>query len=217
MHLEGTIKAKDGDTAAIGCDPSRHKGGLGEPDPQSGRDWLTTWTAMRKRLVPLTSVVARFSEALDCETVTADDFEVDGSAPNAVTCDGMNVYLDVDELDSNETPDVSVAEGAVTDSAGNAIGADEEVESKDGIPAGISVTVEGTASGDRPVTTKTITVTVTSDERMKGRPTVDIRKVGDDYTLGATTLGGEATSTGTENEWSIEKSLTKPRACTTCT
>ena len=155
----------------------------------------------------LTSIVARFDEALDCDSVTADDFEVGGSAPNDATCKGSNVYLDVDEIDSNDTPDVSVAEEAVGDRAGNLIGEDAEVESEDGIPAGISVTVVGTASGDRPVTDSTITITVSSDEKLSGRPMVQIRKVGNNYALGDSDFGGTADPTGNTNEWEFEEDL----------
>ena len=155
----------------------------------------------------LTSIVARFDEALDCDSVTADDFEVDGTAPNDATCKGSNVYLDVDEMDSNDTPDVSVAEEAVGDRAGNLIGEDAEVESTDGVPAGISVTVVGTASGDRPVTNETITITVSSDEKLSGRPMVQIRKVGNNYALGDSDFGGTADPTGNTNEWEFEEDL----------
>ena len=55
-----------------------------------------------------TSIVVAFNEALDCDSVSADDFEVDGSAPNGVTCKGSNVYLDVDELDPNDKPEMEV-------------------------------------------------------------------------------------------------------------
>ena len=155
----------------------------------------------------LTSVVARFDEALDCDSVSADDFEVDGTAPNDATCKGSNVYLDVDEMDSNDTPDVSVAEEAVSDRAGNLIGEDAEVESTDGVPAGISVTVTGTASGDRPVTDSTIMITISSDERLSGRPMVQIRKVGDNYALDSNDQGGTADPTGNNNEWEFEEDL----------
>ena len=205
LALEGTIMAKDGDTAAKGCDPHVIRVDSAKPVLSLAETGYYL-DGDEEKGGSTTSIVARFSEALDCDTVSADDFEVDGAAPNDVTCDGMNVYLDVDELDSNDTPDVSVAEGAVADRAGNAIGADQEVESKDVIPAGITVTVTGTAEGDRPITTKEITINISSDEQMKGRPTVDIRMIEDDYSLGDN-LGSDATSTGNANEWSLSKDI----------
>ena len=157
----------------------------------------------------LTSIVARFDEALDCDSVEANDFEVGGAAPNAVTCVGSNVYLSVDELESNDTPTVSVGEESLSDRAGNLIGGDDddrEVESTDDIPAALDVTITGTGEGDRPVTDGSITITVTSDERLRGRPTVSIELVGTDYALG-TDMGGTASPTGSTNEWSITKTI----------
>ena len=156
----------------------------------------------------LTSVVARFNESLDCDSVSADDFEVNGSAPNDVTCKGSNIYLSVDEMDSNDTPNVEVAEEAVADRAGNLVGADQEEEAEDGIPAGLTVTITGTAEGTRVVTKGEVTITITSDERLKGRPDVAIQLVGDDYALGSDE-GNSAAPTGNTDEWSITRTLDK--------
>ena len=154
----------------------------------------------------LTSIVARFDEALDCDSVSADDFEVGGAAPNSATCVGSDVYLDVDEMGSNDTPAVEVAEESIGDRAGNLIGADADVESTDGIPAGLTVTITGTGEGTRTVTSGTITITVSSDERLKGRPDVIIQRVEDDYTLGDD-QGGTADPTGNNNEWELDEDL----------
>ena len=153
-----------------------------------------------------TSIVAVFNEDLDCASVDADDFDVGGDAPNSITCKGEKVYLSVDEMDPNATPTVSVVAGSLSDRAGNAIeqedDADQEEEADDGIPAGLTVTIEGTGAGDRPVTNGAITVTVSSDERLRSRPTVEIKMVGDDYVLGSD-VGGPARPTGNTNEWSF--------------
>lgn len=78
------------------------------------------------------------------------------------------------------------------------------------MPAGLTVTVSGTGSGDRPVTDKTITVTVASDERLSGSPEVIIRQVEADYRLSDDDEGGDADPTGTTNEYSNTFNLTAP-------
>ena len=95
-----------------------------------------------------TSIVARFDEALDCDSVSAEDFEIDGSSPNDALCKGKNVYLSVDEMDSSATPNVEVVKGSLGDRAGNLIGADQIEVANDGIPAGLSVDITGTGEGD---------------------------------------------------------------------
>ena len=90
--------------------------------------------------------------------------------PNDVTCKGSKVYLDVDELDPNDRPDIAVTEESLTDKAGNLIGVDEEITSNDGIPAKLTVTVTGSGEGDRVVTDEDLTITIGSDERLAGNP-----------------------------------------------
>ena len=160
-----------------------------------------------------TSIQVTFDEALDCDSVSADDFTVDGAAPNDATCHGSSVYLSVDEMDRNATPKV-VLVGSVMDKAGNVLDSDDAAASrtqtaKDGIGAMLTVTVTGTGAGDRPVTDKRITVTVSSDERSAASPAVSIRKVGEDYKLG-TAVSGTAVPTGTTNEWAFARNFTSP-------
>ena len=161
----------------------------------------------------LTSIVARFNENLDCDSVDADDFDVDGAAPNSVTCVGGNVYLSVDEMGTNDTPTVSVTQESVSDRAGNLIAAtsdgdDQAEEAEDGIPAGLTVTITGTGAGDRPVTDGSITVSISSDERLLQRPSVEISEVVDDYGLtNVAGASGMANPTGNTNEWSFTRSL----------
>ena len=147
-----------------------------------------------------TSIVAVFNEDLDCATVSADDFKVGELAPNGVTCKGARVYLAVNELVSDATPKVEVAEGAVSDRAGNPVEAGA-VTAEDSIPAKLDVTVTGTGgAGTRTVTKRAITVTISSDERLSSNPMVTINRVGDDYLL-LRFSQGEALSTGTVNRW----------------
>ena len=200
--LERTIDDMDDDDDKndVGCDASVIRVDSAAPE-LSGATTGVYLDGKDEKLGSVTSIVAIFTEALDCDTVTADDFLVDDVAPNAVTCKGNKVYLSVDEMDSNDTPEIEVAEGAVSDSAGNPTIEDKAVDADDGIPAGLSVTVEGTTMGDRPITDETITITVSSDERLSGRPLVTIRSVGEDYKLDDPVHDRELTSTGNDNEW----------------
>lgn len=218
-HLGDTIKAKvdepgtANDKAAEGCDPNIVRVDsspilLSSAMTGPYLDGDTEKTGSR------TSVVVIFSEPVECESVDAEDFTVGGSAPNSVAdCKGMKVYLNVDELDPDATPSVVVATGSVTDKAGNPIAgndASRTVTAADDIPAKLTATVVGTGEGDRPVTNKEITVTVTSDERLKGRPTVEIRRVESDYSLAGNDdrITGEASPTGNSNEWTYKTSIT---------
>ena len=159
----------------------------------------------------LTSIQVTFDEALDCDTVSADDFEVDGTVPNAANCNGSSVYLDVDELDRDDKPEVELV-GAVMDKAGNILDADDDddlrtQEAKDGIGAKVTTSVVGTGEGDRPITDRRITVTVISDERLSSSPMVEIRKVGNNYEL-ETPISGTGVPTGNTNEWTFERNFT---------
>ena len=218
-HLGDTIKAKvdepgtANDKAAEGCDPNIVRV---DSSPILLRSAMTGpyLDGDTEKTGSRTSVVVIFSEPVECESVDAEDFTVGGSAPNSVAdCEGMKVYLNVDELDPDATPSVVVATGSVTDKAGNAIAgndASRTVTAADDIPAKLTATVVGTGEGDRPVTNKEITVTVTSDERLKGRPTVEIRRVESDYSLAGNDdrITGEASPTGNSNEWTYKTSIT---------
>ena len=211
--LEGTIVAAvgkagdDGYVAGTGCDPFVVRVDTAGPELDATKTFTGTWLdgsdVMSGSDGKRTSIVVAFNEALDCSSVSADDFEVDGSAPNNTTCKGSNVYLDVDELDPNDRPEIAVTEESLTDKAGNLIGADEEVTSNDGIPAKLTVSVSGTGEGDRVVTDEDITITIASDERLAGNPTVIISKVGDDQVLASDPVA-TASPTGTVNEWTLK-------------
>ena len=211
--LEGTIVAAVGEAgdddyvAGTGCDPFVVRVDTAGPELDNTKTFTGSWLDGSEEKSGTdgkrTSIVVAFNEALDCSSVSADDFEVDGSAPNDVTCKGSKVYLDVDELDPNDRPDIEVGAESLTDKAGNLIGADEEVTANDGIPAKLTVSVSGTGEGDRVVTDEDITITIASDERLAGNPTVIISKVGDDQVLDSDPVA-TASPTGTVNEWTLK-------------
>ena len=203
--LSQTVDTTDSDkTKHVGCDPYKIRVDSAAPEMTDA----TTGVYMdgdEEKTGKATSVVARFNEALDCDTVSAEDFTVGGSAANGASCKGSNVYLTVDELASDATPKVVVATGSVNDKAGNAIAGNDASRTEtasDGLAPNLTVTVTGTGAGDRPVTKGKITVSVTSDERLTGRPDVVIKKVGADYMLTGDDMGGDADPTGTTNEYS---------------
>ena len=132
-----------------------------------------------------TSIMLTFSEDLDGSTVSADDFEVDGSAPlaaNHYSAAGNKVFLDVPALDPDDRPDIELV-GIVADLAGNTAAVkkltydDDDNSSKDGIGPTLEVALSGTNTGARPVTEKEITITVTTNENTSN-PTVTITRIG---------------------------------------
>ena len=117
------------------------------------------------------------------------------------------LYLELDsELDSDQTPRIQILGGAVNDLAGNPNDPPQTIESKDKIPAGLTITVTSSdSSSGRVVATEdgTFTVTVDADEPLKRTPRVyfstfevraahgenkDLNAVDDDETLARVTL-----------------------------
>ena len=140
-------------------------------------------------------VMVLFTEDMDGSSFDTSDFRVDGSRPadvawyNAEPQEGASdqgelcircaAFLTLSSpLDPNDTPRVQIT-GEVSDSAGNILDEANIAAADDGISAKLTVTVTGThmAEDGRPVTNKTVTVTVTSDETLTSRPKLDIRKV----------------------------------------
>ena len=156
-----------------------------------------------------TSIEVVFTENINCESATIDDFEVDGDAPLSVTCSADfpdRVFLGVEAMDPDSEPNVEIV-GGVADTAGNVL-EEGDVDAEDGMPAGLTVTVEGTADGDRPVTDSLITIGVTSDERLGDRPGITISQIHDDYSLtSGDSVTGTASPTGTTNQWEFRVSL----------
>ncbi len=196
-----------GYVAGTGCDPHVVRVDSAGPELDAPNSFTGVWRDGSEEMsgsdAIRTSIKVAFNEALDCSTVSADDFTVDGAAPNAANCVGSSVYLDVDELDPNDKPEIEVGNEALTDKAGNLIGDLDEITVNDGIPANLSVTVTGTGEGSRPITDGDVTVMITSDERLQGNPTVTISKVTGDYLL-ASEVPAQAVPTGTANEWRYE-------------
>ena len=191
-----------------GCEPHVIRVDTADPSLEKAvtGSWLDDDTEKEGPDAIRTSIVAVFNEALDCATVTADDFKVGETAPNSVICKDANVYLAVNELVSGATPSVQVAEGAVSDKAGNPVKAGT-VTAEDSIPAKLHVNVTGTGGdGTRAVTKRAVTVTISSDERLSSNPMVTINRVGDDYSL-VRFSQEEAFSTGTTNQWILTAAL----------
>ena len=91
--------------------------------------------------------------------------------------------------------------GRVADLAGNTADGDS-VDAGDGIPPGLSVTVEGvTAQGT--ITDDTITITVASDEALTGAPTVWVQLIEDGDTLSGAELVRGVALTATRT-WEAE-------------
>ena len=127
-QIEPVVKDEDGNVTdeGAGCDPFMVRVDAAAPELDRTRtftgSWLDGTTEKSGTDAKRTSIVVAFNEALDCDSVSADDFEVDGSAPNAVTCNKDKVYLEVDELDPNDRPEIQVGNESLTDKAGNLIG-----------------------------------------------------------------------------------------------
>lgn len=148
-----------------------------------------------------TSVGVEFSENLDCSTVAASDFEVDGATPSAADCKGAWVYLTVDELAPDAEPKVELV-GSVDDAAGNSQNEGDAI-AVDKNKAAISVTVAGTYDSGRAVTKDKITISATSDETLTQAPMATIYRVGAGRVLTDSVISGALSSKGT-NQWSRE-------------
>ena len=121
-------------------------------------------------------ILVKFSEALDAETVSAADFEVDDNTPSkAEVFSGAksNVFLTLStDLNPQPKPKVEVV-GTIEDLAGNRQTSGKVDEAVDGIAPTLTVTLEG---GDRPVTKGSVKVTVTANEDV-GTPSVVAKQV----------------------------------------
>ena len=202
--LENTIQFD------AGCEPNVIRVDTADPSLERAvtGSWLDDDAEKEGPDAIRTSIVAVFNEDLDCATVSADDFKVGETTPNGVTCKDASVYLDVNELVSDATPKVEVAEGAVSDRAGNPVETGA-VTAEDSIPAKLNVTITGTGgAGTHPVTKRAVTVIISSDEQLSSNPIVTINKVGDDYSL-VRFSQGEALPTGATNQWVLTTALTK--------
>jgi hypothetical protein len=198
------VGKKPGTTADVnGCQPMSIKVDFLPPTIVTGGAKTGTWwnadvspnvTETDVTKAKNTSIMVTFSEDLDGTTVQTSDFKVDGIAPaNAQWFSGAktNVFLTVPAMAADARPKVELV-GSVSDVAGNVQTTGSVALAADGIAPGITVTLTGTGTGARVVTTGKITIHIVTDEDV-GQPFVNVRKVLDetssvtDVNLGATT------------------------------
>lgn len=154
---------------------------------RTGRFWDTSTTTPNEGKNRTTSVVVRFSGALDPTSVNASAFTVGGATPvgamvnpaqavgpggvdGGYVATGTVVYLTLGTtLGPSDQPVVALV-GTVKDVAGNALTAPPSVTAGDGIAPSFTVTPSTTAvqAGTK------ITVTVTSNEAVQGVPTLTV-------------------------------------------
>ena len=117
-----------------------------------------------------TSLRVVFNERVDGDSISADDFSVDGTAPTGAgwygegdTGDashiGQSVFLTVSAMAADSTPTVRIV-GSVSDVAGNTTSSGTK-EADDGIAP------TATLSVDKLLSDKKVTVTVETDERIR--------------------------------------------------
>ena len=120
-----------------------------------------------------TSLRVVFNERVNGDSISADDFSVDGAAPTAAgwyeegddgdndddTHIGQSVFLTVPAMAADITPTVAIV-GSVSDVAGNSTSSGTK-EADDGIAP------TATLSVDKALSDKKVTVTVETDERIR--------------------------------------------------
>ena len=108
---------------------------------------------------------------LDPASATPAAFTVEGHTVSSVAVKGNNAYLTLaDNLGSTEKPQVTVANGAIMDKAGNAYGGGGK-KAEDGLGPNLSL------SEDKDLSKSSVTVTISSDELLNGIPTVTLGRV----------------------------------------
>ena len=163
--------------------------------------------------------------ALDPSTVGAGDFRVDGATPldakvNAAgqDCDddgkkckiakGSAVYLQVGQLDTDERPKVELT-GEIMDKSGNLRTGGSVSALVDGLSPVLTVTTSAEISDDE------VTITVSSSERLSGRPMVQLATTEpDDGTLEGLREESLAVSlvTGATTVWEATEDVTGSQA-----
>ena len=170
---------------------SAHILSLDEKDPEVIMDQSATGfyglNADDDPIADRSSVMVAFDEPLDSGTISTNTFSVALDKDNDaqitdVDVDGNYVFLKLqDQLDSDATPMVSIAEGeGVEDRAGNQTLANEfgTITVNDGITPLLSVSLSGgsgTGTGDEgseKLTNNQITIQVESDEDLQGSPRI---------------------------------------------
>ena len=160
-----------------------------------------------------TSIQVVFSEDLDGASVDLADFDsvdVDITDVAWFSDQADSVFLTVDAMDSDLLPTIDLVDdaGGVSDEAGN-VNDDGDVDSDDGIPAGLTITVVGTAAS-RAATDEQITITISADEALTGTPNVHVIRIEDDSVTATTDQeSGDTTKTGSD-EWTAEFDVSSP-------
>ena len=170
---------------------SAHILSLDEKDPEVIMDQSATGfyglNADDAPIADRSSVMVAFDGPLDASSISTNTFSVALDKDNDaqitdVDVDGNYVFLKLqDQLASNATPMVSIAEGeGVEDRAGNQTLSNEfgEITVNDGITPQLSVSLSGgsgTGTGDEgpeKLTKNQITIQVESDEDLQGSPRI---------------------------------------------
>ncbi|MDE3268645.1 MAG: hypothetical protein OYI31_09385 [Chloroflexota bacterium] len=131
-----------------------------ETEASNNREWVRATFSLGSGTAPL-----------DPETVSATDFTVGGATPleAVVNLAGSNVYLKVAELDTSAKPAVRLT-GEVRDKAGNP--RTDGTVSSGNVADGLSPVLTVTPSAA--IAEKSVTVTVTSSERLRLNPSVGL-------------------------------------------
>ena len=113
---------------------------------------------------------------LDPNSVSPGAFTVAGNTVEAVLVVGNDVYLTLGEdLGSSEKPRVSIANGHITDRAGNAYSG-TSVTAVDKLGPNLSLSKSASLSNEK------VTITITTDEQLNAFPTVWVTKAAKDGT-----------------------------------
>ena len=131
-----------------------------ETEASDNREWVRAAFSLGSGTAPL-----------DPESVQATDFTVGGATPleAVVNLAGSNVYLKVAELDTSAKPAVRLT-GEVRDKAGNP--RTDGTVSSGNVVDGLSPVLTVTPSAS--IAEKSVTVTVTSSERLRLNPSVGL-------------------------------------------
>ena len=236
----------NGDTSVTGlegagCQPFKIVVDGSDPSllrAETGRHWdnsLDTGdsddkTEYRVSKADATSVLVVFDEHLDDSSVSAEDFEVDGSTPDDAevhnvkvrddSADGDGnakiagadvqnvgaslgyVFLTVGAMDPDSQPKVELV-GEITDVAGNKRGTGKDNEADDRIAPSLTVAV---TEGDRAVTKDKVTLSIKSDENISA-PSVTyfmVNSVNETQTLGSEKRATPVFKSATEYEVTID-------------
>ena len=227
--------------AGAGCQPFKIIVDGTDPSllrAETGRNWNNSLdtgdsndkTEYRVTKADSTSVLVVFDEALDDNSVTAADFEVDGATPDDAEVHNVKVrddsedgdgnssiagqdvqdvgesrgyvFLTVSAMDPDSQPKVELV-GEITDVAGNKKGTGKDNEADDRVAPSLTVSV---MEGDRAVTKDKVTLSITSDENISA-PSVTyfmVNSSDDEQMLGTEKRATPVFKSATEYEVTID-------------